>query len=188
MMFNKRMDWKDHVGIVCDKIYKGLRSAWPHFNNKPQLTRILMAESLFMPHFEYCSVVYSYGIDASSKLLLDRAFGSIVRFAYGIWKYDSIRNYVDNLLGFSLKKFYSFRALAFIHKLINSESPKYLNFIVNFGASLRTKQLRIPRYEKQYGDTLMVKGVSEWNMVPVIVREVSSFDVFRTRCVRYLRS
>src|SRR5687768_4627334 len=99
-----------------------------------------MAKSLFLPHFEYCSVVYSYGIDASSRAMLDRAFGSVIRFAYGIRKNDSIRCYVEKLLGVSLKNFYIFRALIFLYKLINSNSPKYLNFIINMGSSMRTKQ------------------------------------------------
>lgn len=146
-----------------------------------------MAESMFLPHFEYCSVVYSYGIDASSRALLDRAFGSVIRYAYGRKKYDSIRCYIEKLLGFSLKKFYAYSAFAFIYKLINSKSPNYLNFIVHIGNSRRTKQLRIPRYNQQYGDTLMVKGVSEWNMVPIRVRDVSLFELFRSRCMAYLR-
>lgn len=187
MLMNKRMDWKDHVGSVCNKVYNGLRSAWPHFNNTPQVTRVLVAKSMFLPHFEYCSVVYSYGIDASSRAMLDRAFGSVIRYAYGIRKYDSIRCYVEKLLGFSLKKFYSYRAFAFLYKLINAKSPKYLNFIVNIGNSSRTKQLRIPRYNHQYGDTLMVKGASEWNRVPMSVRDVSSFGVFRSRCMEHLK-
>lgn len=27
MIFNKKMDWKEHVEFVCDKVYKSLRSA-----------------------------------------------------------------------------------------------------------------------------------------------------------------
>lgn len=43
--------------------------------------------------------------------------------------------------------------------------------------------MRIPPYNHQYGDSLMVKGVAEWYMVPALVRDVSSFDVFRSSCL-----
>lgn len=133
MILNKRMDWKDHASHVCDKVFNGLRSAWLHFNNTPKLTRVLIAKSLFIPHFEYCSVVFSYGLDASSTSLLERAFGAIVRYAYGIRKFDSIREHANKLLGLSLNKFFTYKALLFIQKIISKETPKYLNFIVNMG-------------------------------------------------------
>lgn len=137
MIFNKMMDWKDHTGLVCDKVYKGLRSAWSLFNDTSQLPRILMAKSLFLPHFEYCSVVH---IQTVQSFCIDHKIS--------IW-YTEVRQYQKiclQLLGFSLKNFYSFRAFAFLHRLINSNSPKYLNLIVKLGSSTRTKQLWTPRY------------------------------------------
>lgn len=107
MLFNKKLDWKEHVDLVCGKIYKSLRSTWPRFSVTPKVTRIMLAKSLFLPHIEYCSIVYSYGMSMASKNMLEKAFGAMIRYAFGIRKYDSIRNYMDKLLGFSLSKFLS---------------------------------------------------------------------------------
>lgn len=60
MLFNKKLDWSEHVDLVCDKIYMSLRSAWLRFSVTPKSTRIMLAKSLFMPHIEYCSIVYFY--------------------------------------------------------------------------------------------------------------------------------
>lgn len=123
-----------------------------------------------MPHTEYCSVVYSYGLNSFSKALLDRAFGLIIRYVYGVKKFESIRIYVDKLLGFSLSKFFTLRAMLFIHKLIKTKSPGYLKFLINMGASMRTMHLRTPRCSNVYGSTLAVRGVADWNTLPIIIR------------------
>lgn len=188
MKFNKKLDWSDHIGFVCDKIYKGLRSLWPHYNNTPQAARIHLAKSLLVPHIEYCSVVFSYGISSASKSSLDRAFGSIVRYAYGIRKYDSISQHTDRLLGVSLNNFFKYRTLLFLHKLIHTKTPKYLNFIVCQGRSARTNQLKIPRHGSQYGKTMMVKGAYDWNLVPMVIRSKRSTKEFSAKCLGYLMS
>lgn len=38
MFFNNKFNLNDHAE-VCNKIYGGLRGAWPHFSCTPQLTR-----------------------------------------------------------------------------------------------------------------------------------------------------
>lgn len=176
MVFNNRMNWNDHVNMICEKIYRGLRSAWPQFVNIPQMTRVMFAKSLLMPHFDYCSIVYSYGLNSGSKALLDRAFHSIIRFAYGVRKYDSVSNFTDRLLGFDLEKFFKVRAMCYLFKQFRSRLPQYLNFIVETGNSSRTNQLTVPRhYSQQYRNTIMVKGVVDWNSLPCAVRGLSSY-------------
>ena len=148
----------------------------------------MLAKSLFLPHFDYCSVIYSYGLNSASKSLLERAFGSVIRFVYGVKKFDSIRNYSNKLLGFSLMKYFSFRAASFIYRLIITRSPKYLDFMINMGTSRRTKQLMIPRHSTHYGSTLAVKGVAEWNGIPLVVRSSRCYAEFRAKMVAFLKS
>lgn len=186
MIFNKRLDWKEHVDSVCDKIYKSLRSAWPRFSVTPQLTRITMAKSLFMPHIDYCCIIYSYGMSMASKSTLNKAFGSIIRFAYGVKRFDSIRNYADKLLGYSLEQHFSLRAMLFLYKLLAMKTPPYLSFLVVMGNSARTKQLNIPRNSIHYGGTLAVKGVAEWNRLPTVVRVSRTIGQFRSNCIGHL--
>lgn len=188
MFFNKKLDWTDHAQHVCDKVHKSLRSAWPRFNVTPQSTRAMLAKSLLLPHFDYCCVIYSFGLNAASKALLERAYGSVIRFVYGVKKYDSIRNYSERLLGFPLMKYFSLRGASFIYKLINSRAPTYLNFMINWGTSRRTGQLIIPRHSTHYGNSLAVKGVAEWNMIPLVIRSSRCYNEFRAKMAGFLKS
>lgn len=188
MLFNKKLDLTDHAQLVSDKVVKSLRNAWPRFSVTPQVTRAMLAKSLFLPHFEYCSTIYSYGLNAATKALLERAYGSVIRFVYGVKKFDSIRNYSDKLLGFPLMKYFNLRAALFIYKLINSSAPRYLNFIINMGTSRRTLQLTIPRHSTHYGNSLAAKGVAEWNMIPFVIRNSRCFDEFRANMTGFLKS
>lgn len=187
MIFNKKLDWKEHVDLVCDKIYKSLRSLWPRFSVTPQLTRVMMTKSLLMPHIEYCSIVYSHGLSVALKEALEKAFGSMIRFTYGVRKYDSIVNYKEKLLGFSLSKFFRFRASMFLYKLLLTNAPKYLSFLAVTGSSARTKQLKIPRNSTHYGNTLAVKGVVEWNALPIAIRTSRSIGQFRSSMMVFMK-
>lgn len=171
---------------MCEKIYSGLRSAWPHFSYTPQLTRVLFVKSLLMPHLEYCSVVYSYGLSAVSRGLLDRAFAAMVRFAYGVKKFDSIRNFTDRLLGFDLESYFRIRAMCFVFKLIRSRTPSYLDFVNESGYSSKTNQLIVPRfYTRQCKGVLMAKGIVDWNSLPNATRSLNSYVSFRDRCTLF---
>lgn len=166
MIFNNRLNWNDHAELICNKIYNGLRSAWPHY--------------------EYCSIIFSYGLNAVSKELLNRAFHAMVRFAYGVRRFDSISSYVDRLLGFNLEKFFKIRAMCFIHKLIRTETPAYLKFITDRGRSRRTNHLVVPRHFSQNDkNTIASRGVVEWNSLPNDIRSLSSYYRFRKCCANF---
>ena len=148
----------------------------------------MMAKSLLLPHFDYCCTIYSFGLNAAAKAMLERAYGKVIRFVYGLKKFRSIKNHSIKLLGFQLLKYFSFRSASFIYKLINSSEPKYLNFMINWGTSRRSRQLLIPRHSTHYGNSMAVQGVADWNRIPLVIRSSRSYDQFSASMVQLLNS
>lgn len=104
----------------------------------PTGTRIVLAKALLMPHFEYCSVVYSYALSAADLKLLNRAFHAVIRYAYGLRRMDSVGSYVDRFLGCSLANVYKLRAMSFLYKPW-LRYPGYHSELLVFGRSDRTR-------------------------------------------------
>lgn len=179
LMMNYRLSWNNHVDSVYQKIFAGLRSLWPFARSTPIRTRSMLAKALLMPHFDYCCEIYAYGLDASSAGLLDKAFRSVVRYVYGKGKYDSISSEIDRFLGYGLKDHLRMRSMSFIYKTLATGSPSYLSELFQIGRSERTRQLIVPRASD--GEFLFVRGVVDWNALPVFVRNSGTHEAFRRR-------
>lgn len=79
-----------------------------------------------MPHFNNCSKVFNYDLDAASLRLLNNAFNSDIRYVYGVRMYGSVTSFINRFLGFGLVEHFKFRAMTFIYKLIVTGSSSNL--------------------------------------------------------------
>lgn len=82
--------------------------------------------------------------------VLDRSVKSIVRYVYGLKRYDSKETYLERLLGCSLDSFLKFRSMCFLYKLDCSTQPSYLRDLLFCG------QLVIPRFELGVGKKTLI--------------------------------
>lgn len=108
------------------QIFIGLRSLWPLAKSTPMKTRRILAKALLLPHIDYCSTVFSYGLDSESWKVLNGSLKSIVRYVYGLRRYESVEEYITSFLGCSLQTFLKVRATTFLYKLDCSGQPAYL--------------------------------------------------------------
>lgn len=186
MIMNSLSTWSNHVAKIQQRIFIGLRSLWPLSKSTPMKTRRILAKALLLPHVDYCSVVYYYGLDSESWKVLNASVNSIVRYAYGLGRYDSTDGYVTRFLGCSLDMFLKVRAMSFLYKLDCSGQPAYLRDLLLRGQSIRSMQLVIPRSELAIGrKTLFVQGLLDWNSIPTRIRMCSSINVFQRQCVEF---
>lgn len=184
LVMNSMSSWTDHVAKISQRIFIGLRSLWPLSRSTPLRTRHILAKMLLLPHLDYCSVVFYYGLDSESWKVLNGSIKAIVRYVYGLKRFDSTESFVHRFLGCSLDTFFKVRAMSFLYKLDCLGQPAYLKDILFRGQSNRSRQLVIPRSELAVGrKTLFVQGLIDWNSIPVRTRMVNSLNIFRKACV-----
>lgn len=186
MVMNSSSSWIDHANKVSQRIFIGLRSLWPLSKSTPAKTRHMLAKALLLPHIDYCSAVYYHGLDAASFKVLNDSMKSIVRYVYGLGRYDSADQKIISFLGCSLDIFLKVRAMTFLYKLDRSGKPTYLNDLLQRGPSVRSRQFVIQRSHKEIGKkTLFVNGFAEWNLIPLRIKNCSSVNVFRNQCTDF---
>lgn len=186
LIMNDRLTWNDHAAKISQRIFIGLRSLWPQSKSTPLKTRQLLAKALLLPHIDYCSPVFYYGLDAESKNDLNRSVKSIVRYVYGLGRFDSTESYLQRFLGCTLDTFLKVRSMCYIYKLAASTQPSYLRDFLVCGHSSRSVQYVVPRFDRAVGKkTIFVQGIIDWNLIPVRIRMASSLNVFRERCLEF---
>lgn len=101
-------------------------------------------------------------------------------------RYDGADRKIICFLGCSLDIFLKVRAMMFLYRLDRSKEPAYLCDLLQRGPSVRSKQFIIQRSDLQIGKkTLFVKGLVEWNVVPLRIKNGSSVNVFRSQCTEF---
>lgn len=184
LVMNDKYGWNDHAAKISQRIFIGLRSLWPHSNSTPMRTRRLLAKSLLLSHLDYCSEVFYYGLDAESMKVLERSVKSIVRYVYGLRRFDRTDAYIVRFLGSTLDTFLKVRSMSFLYKLSCSGQPAYLKDLLIAGHSSRSLQYRAPRSGLAIGrNTLFGQGLADWNSIPVRIRMVNSMNAFRNGCM-----
>lgn len=180
---NDKLTWSDHVVKVSQRIFIGLRSLWPLSKSTPLRTRFILAKALLLPHIDYCSPVFYYGLDAESMSVLVRSVKSIVRYVYGLKRYGSTEGYIERFLGSSLDTFLRVKSMTFLYKIDRSRQPCYLSELLLRGQSARSMQLVVRRCNLELGKkSLFVRGFCDWNLIPVRIRTVNSVNLFKLRC------
>lgn len=182
LTINNKFKWLDHAEFVHSKVFAGLRSLWPLSSATPLRTREMLAKSLLMPHFEYCSTIFAYGLDYGAKTTLSRAFDAVIRYVYGLSRRENVELHAIRFLGYSLLNFYKFKDMSFLYKLIRLKTPSYLSDLVKIDFSSRTKQVQTVRCDTMLRNSLFGKGLVDWNRIPVAIRCSGSYEVF---CNRY---
>lgn len=106
-----------------------------------------------------------------------------IRYVYDLGRYDSAEQKINTFLGCSLDIFLKLRAMTFLYRLKCSKEPAYLQDLLQRGQSVRSRQFVILRSDLDIGKkTLFVKGLVEWNVIPLRIKCCSSVNVFRSQC------
>jgi len=187
LVINNNFKWIDHAESIHSRVFAGLRSLWPFSHLTPIRTRIMLAKSLLMPHFEYCSTVFAYGLEYHAKSLLNKAFHAVVRYVYGLNRSEDVEPYAIRFIGYSLQDFLKFKNMSFLYKLDCSKSPRYLSELIKVDYSSRTRQVETTWCNAMMNKTLFGKGLVDWNLLPVGIRFSGSHELFCNRYFEFTR-
>lgn len=187
LTFDDKLSWKLQCNQIVSKVYAGLRSLYPNCNLVPVNARINLVKSLLMPHFMYGDVVFFDGLSAECKKSLERAFNACVRYAFGLTKRQSVREYKDKILGCDLFQYLRYHTLAFVHSLILKGTPTYLHSKLCRSQSDRTYNYNVRRTTlTQTHNSLFASGIASYNSLPVAVKRAGTVSAFRSLCYDHI--
>jgi hypothetical protein len=181
--FDSKLTWNSHINRISASIYSTLSHLWVSTRYMSVELRKRLVISLILPKIVYGSQLFM-GAPKSVWLKLNRSFNSCVRYIFRRRKHDSIRNIADVVLGCSLEKYLWSVSCNFIHKLIISNTPRYLSERIDYVGSNRTRSLRIPlaRLKCRRG-SLFVHGIRIYNKLDILTRCSITVGAFRRACL-----
>jgi len=130
--------------------------------------------------------VFLFSISQECKRALQKALNDCVRFVYGLRYGDHVTSLQGSLIGCPFSKYYAYRAVLFVQRLLVTKCPEYLYEKLLVSDSLRTRRLVTPRNRTaRYNGSFFVQGVREYNALPDSIKLVSNLETFRRECLRF---
>ena len=112
VIFNSHMNWNTHINYIATKISKIVGILYRLKDIYPQSVLLTLYNSLILPHFHYCLLLWGSSITENNPLhLLQKKAVRIIDNSHYIAHTEPI----CNMFSIALWKFY--------HKLINNKLP-----------------------------------------------------------------
>lgn len=179
------LEWDNQVNHTCSKIYGRLRQLKMSSSMLRTDVKLKLFKSLILPHFVYGA---EFLLNASARSIdrLRVALNSCIRYVYNLSRFSRVSHLQTHLLGCSFAKFIQLRAVLTLYKIVNSISPNYLLQKIQVFHNSRTRSLIIPRHNtSHYGNTMFVRGIAIWNLLPIQIKNNNTFCGFRRDCIAY---
>jgi hypothetical protein len=102
--------WRDQVNCVRKNVGFVLSRLWQFADVTPVMTRKKLVQSLLIPHFLYCDVIYSRAsVEINTRHNVP--FNSCARYIFGVSRFRSISSYSAQILGVPLTTYFFVDAL-----------------------------------------------------------------------------
>lgn len=187
VVFTHNLDWDNQVSLQCGKIYGTLKQLNMVTKHLAIPTKLRLFKTLLLPHFTYCDFLYSNASYISMNKLRV-AFNACVRYTYNLSRYSSVTHLHGNLIGCPFSQFYTFRTCLTMFRLINQASPNYLRSKLISLRNTRTRNFLVPRHcTAYYGQTLFVRGIVNWNSLPVRIKSICTMKLFKQELLTELQ-
>lgn len=179
VIFTSNLSWDTFINSQCGKIYGTLKTLNMISKHLDTSMKIKLFKSLVLPHFTYGDFVYS-NASALSLNKLRVALNACIRYVFNLNRFSHVSHLQNILIGCQFTQFYKYRVCVHIYKIIKTRSPLYLYSKLQFLRNTRTLNLSIPQHSSSYyGQSLFVRGISNWNYLSPLLKSSTSISVFR---------
>ena len=156
-----------------------LRTLWCTQYFTPPNIRVLLAKTYLKPTLLYgCELFASTDYKSNEKLNI--AYNAVVRYIYGLKKYEHISSYTNNLYGVTFTNLLKIRSLIFLHKIVYTREPPYLYNRIIFTRTNRSNDLIPIRRKSLISEwQFFVYSVRLWNLLPSHIQFISNAERFK---------
>lgn len=183
--FNKTLTWSDHINQASGRTYGMLRSLWATQHFTPLKVRILLAKTYLLPALLYASEIFT-GCNSKDMRKLNVTFNNIIRYIYGLKRFDHITQYCCRIFNMPFSNYLKFKNVIFIHKIIMTQEPKYLYDRLQFSRSRRGKSITQFRHRDHASECqFFILSIRLWNQLPNNIQTTVNAIRFRKLLVEY---
>jgi len=180
--FDCSMSWSSHIDKISSDVRKriGVIRRVKYF--LPMTTLNMLCNSLVMPHFDYCSPVWS-NCSLDSQIHLQRLQNQLARTILSADIRTPINDMLDHLNWIKLDQRWSNHMLILVFKCLRNFAPDYLSSKFHFVHDVHnystrnhsSNALALPKSNSNSGmRTFQVRAAHIWNSLPQSVRKDSA--------------
>ena len=189
---DSRLDFREHLQNMFHKINKTFSLLHKLQKNLPTAPSITIYKSFIRPHLDYGDILY------------DQAFNNSFHERLESIQYNAALAITDAIRGSSKEKLYQeldfeslqqrrwYRKLCLFHKIIKSQSPKYLSELIPTARQAymtRCKKI-IPLLNVKHDyfkNSFFPSTVIEWNNLDSNIRNSENLVLFKKRILAFIR-
>ncbi|KAJ4444983.1 hypothetical protein ANN_06782 [Periplaneta americana] len=190
--FDSSLSWNAQVKYVCKKTFSILHSLKRLKNLFPSKLKQILIQTLVMPYFDYCDVLYS-DLSVELSLRLQRVHNACVRFIFNSRRYDHVSEYFLQLSWLRLRERRSVDSLCLLYQILNNSTPIYLVPRFTLLASHHNRDTRsqhnhvlsIPLHQTSlYSASFTIHTARSWNYLSQEIRSSRSLKSFKYTLLR----
>ena len=118
------LSWSPQVSSVCQKVNLCLHNLYKFQSVTPFETRHRLVNSLVMPHFDYCDIVYG-DLNADCLSRLQKAQNRAVRYIFNVKHREHITPFYMKLSMLKIKERHDLHTLIMTYKILKNYAPSY---------------------------------------------------------------
>ena len=195
VIFDKNMQWTDHINSMVGKSYGRLMQAYRFRNFLSIESRFKLVETYILSLFNYGDVLF-HNITAKLSNKIQLVQNSCMRFIFGLRKYDHISHCFDKNKTLNMENRRLLHSLTLMHKISLGHAPEYLNNQIVRHSDLHQYNTRgrdniaVPRVNSTTrSNTFFISIPKLYNeLLPVINQNphIISVDTFKKKCKLHL--
>ena len=148
VLFDSKLRFRSQVSKIVKTSYYSLRNLYKSKHILNRQLRKQLCESLVLSHCNYCSFVYGPCLDAESKYRLQKIQNSCIILIFDLRLSDHVSSKLRVLNWLNIESRQKLHFACFLHKLLNSDKPKYLRekLIITSSRQNRRCNFAIPKH------------------------------------------
>ena len=189
VLLDPSLTWSDHIDYIANKISSRLGMLRKARKILPKEACITLYNSMILPLFDYCSVVWC----TTGKINLDYLDKLQLRAARIIEQRKLEPHEIKSVFSWSsLQSRRDFQVCILVFKCLHELAPNYLLNEFNQASTIHSyntrnrDKLRPPFAKTQkYKNSFRIYGATTWNKLPRIIRNIDDFHKFKERLRHY---
>ena len=194
-MFDETFSWSKHVNLITAKAYGKLRQAFRFKNFLSPQAKWRLSETYILSQFNYGDIILQ-GINKQLSNKIQKIQNSCIRFSFGLRKYDHVSHTrkINKILCMQDRSL--LHSLTLMFKITKNIAPIYLTNRITYHNNLHNYNTRHRNDIAAPFARSTIRSLSFFVNIAKKFNEISgcinfpgsSINIFKTKCIDYLRN
>lgn len=193
IMISHDLTWNDQISRITSKVNAVLHTFYLKTKSLPVNVKILLANHLIQPHFDYACIAYDSLSDYLDGKLL-KLQNRCIRYIYNLRRDQSVVIFRKKLRWLTPRDRRTFCIGILTYKLLTYKRPNYLYQSLIQHKSFPTRALRSNSKffdtpfssTATFDSTFQIRAIKLWNDLPIEIVSVSGIGTFRSKLLKHL--